>query len=280
MNFWKMQGCGNDFIVLDGRLDGRDDDSYSQDAERYCTRRLSIGADGFIVVKDSTIADIKMVYYNADGTRAAMCGNGIRCFSKYVIENKIITKSIFTVETLNGIKEIFIELDAFKNISSITVNMGDGNFEPELIPVHNINKNKNRFIDETIVVEDKEFKVSSMLMGVPHTIVFIENEMTVENIEKYGKAIENHPIFPERTNVNFVKVVDKQNIIVQTWERGCGYTLGCGTGMTASAIIANLFDYVTSTVNVSSPGGKVTIKIKLNGNYMLGPAEKIYEGTI
>ena len=99
MNFWKMQGCGNDFIVLDGRLDGRDDDSYSQDAERYCTRRLSIGADGFIVVKDSTIADIKMVYYNADGTRAAMCGNGIRCFSKYVIENKIITKSIFTVET-------------------------------------------------------------------------------------------------------------------------------------------------------------------------------------
>lgn len=280
MNFWKMQGCGNDFIVLDGRLDGRDDDSYSQDAERYCTRRLSIGADGFIVVKDSTIADIKMVYYNADGTRAAMCGNGIRCFSKYVIENKIITKSIFTVETLNGIKEIFIELDAFKNISSITVNMGDGNFEPELIPVHNINKNKNRFIDETIVVEDKEFKVSSMLMGVPHTIVFIENEMTVENIEKYGKAIENHPIFPERTNVNFVKVVDKQNIIVQTWERGCGYTLGCGTGMTASAIIANLFDYVTSTVNVSSPGGKVTIKIKLNGNYMLGSAEKIYEGTI
>ena len=130
------------------------------------------------------------------------------------------------------------------------------------------------------MVEDKEFKVSSMLMGVPHTIVFIENEMTVENIEKYGKAIENHPIFPERTNVNFVKVVDKQNIIVQTWERGCGYTLGCGTGMTASAIIANLFDYVTSTVNVSSPGGKVTIKIKLNGNYMLGPAEKIYEGTI
>lgn len=280
MNFWKMQGCGNDFIVLDGRLDGRDDDSYSQDAERYCTRRLSIGADGFIVVKDSTIADIKMVYYNADGTRAAMCGNGIRCFSKYVIENKIITKSIFTVETLNGIKEIFIELDAFNNISSITVNMGDGNLEPELIPVHNINKNKNRFIDETIVVEDKEFKVSSMLMGVPHTIVFIENEMTVENIEKYGKAIENHPIFPERTNVNFVKVVDKQNIIVQTWERGCGYTLGCGTGMTASAIIANLFDYVTSTVNVASPGGKVTIKIKLNGNYMLGSAEKIYEGTI
>lgn len=280
MDFWKMQGCGNDFILLDGRFDGRGDESYSSDAAKYCSRKFSIGADGFIVVKNSSVADIKMVYYNGDGSRGEMCGNGIRCFSKYVIENNIITKPIFTVETLSGIKEIITEVNKQGLVSSVSVNMGDGSFEPEHIPVHDIYKRNSRFINENIVVKDKEFKVNAMLMGVPHAVIFVDEEMDVEDIEKYGKEIENHPAFPKKTNVNFVKVIDKNNIFVQTWERGCGYTFGCGTGMTASAIIANCFDYVSSTVNVSSPGGNVTIQIKLNGNYMIGSADKVYEGTV
>ena len=241
MNFWKMQGCGNDFIVIDGRFDNRNDDSYSTDASKLCSRKFSIGADGFIVVKDSNKSDIKMVYYNSDGSRGEMCGNGIRCFSKYVYDNKILDANKFTVETLGGEKEIYLSLDVNSNIISISVDMGTGFFEPELIPVHDIFKDKPRFIDETITVLDREFKVSSMLMGVPHTVVFVEDDMSIEDVEKYGKAIETHSFFPKKTNVNFVRIVNKHNMYVKTWERGCGYTYGCGTGMTASAIISNYF---------------------------------------
>lgn len=280
MKFWKMQGCGNDFIVLDGRFDGRSEDSYSLDAEKYCSRKFSVGADGFIIVKDSNVADIQMVYYNADGSRGEMCGNGIRCFSKYIVENKIVNKAVFTVETLGGCKEIHLQSDVNGYVSSISVNMGNGNFEPELIPVQDIYKNKEKFMDETILVLGKEFRVSSMLMGVPHTVVFVEDELSVDELEKYGKEIENNPIFPNRTNVNFVKVIDKNNIFVQTWERGCGYTFGCGTGMTASAIIANYFGKASSKVNVSSPGGTVCIDITTNGAFMIGSAQKTFEGVI
>lgn len=280
MKFWKMQGCGNDFIVIDGRLDGRSDDSYSEDASRFCNRKFSIGADGFIVVKNSVLSDIKMVYYNADGSRGEMCGNGIRCFSKYIIENKIIEKSVFSVETLGGEKEINLQIEENGEVSSISVDMGQGSFEPELIPVHNIYKDKKRFIDETIVILDREFKVSSMLMGVPHTVVFVDEEIDIKELEKYGPEIENHPAFPNRTNVNFVRVIDKNNIFVQTWERGCGYTYGCGTGMTASAIITNYFGYTSKNVNVSSFGGRVNIKISAEGTLMTGSAEKVFEGNI
>lgn len=280
MKFWKMQGCGNDFIVIDGRLDGRSDDSYSEDASRFCNRKFSIGADGFIVVKNSVLSDIKMVYYNADGSRGEMCGNGIRCFSKYIIENKIIEKSVFSVETLGGEKEINLQIEENGEVSSISVDMGQGSFEPELIPVHNIYKDKKRFIDETIVILDREFKASSMLMGVPHTVVFVDEEIDIKELEKYGPEIENHPAFPNRTNVNFVRVIDKNNIFVQTWERGCGYTYGCGTGMTASAIITNYFGYTSKNVNVSSFGGRVNIKISAEGTLMTGSAEKVFEGNI
>lgn len=280
MKFWKMQGCGNDFIVIDGRLDGRNDDSYSEDALRFCSRKFSIGADGFIVVKNSVSSDIKMVYYNADGSRGEMCGNGIRCFSKYIIENKIIEKSVFSVETLGGEKEINLQIAENGEVSSISVDMGQGSFEPELIPVHNIYKDKKRFIDETIIVLNKEFKLSSILMGVPHTVVFVDEEIDIKKLEKYGPEIENHPTFPKRTNVNFVRVIDKNNIFVQTWERGCGYTYGCGTGMTASAIIANYFGYTSKNVNVSSFGGRVNIKISAEGTLMTGSAEKVFEGNI
>lgn len=280
MKFWKMQGCGNDFIVIDGRFDSRSDNSYSEDALRLCNRKFSIGADGFIIVKNSISSDIKMVYYNADGSRGEMCGNGIRCFSKYVVENRIIQKSIFTVETLGGQKEIQLQIEIDGTVSSVSVDMGQGFFEPELIPVHNIFQNKKRFIDETITVLDKEFKVSSMLMGVPHTVIFVDEEMSIEEIEMYGKEIEKHQTFPKRTNVNFVRVIDKNNIFVQTWERGCGYTYGCGTGMTASAIIANYFGEVSRNVNVFSFGGSVNIKITTEGTVMTGSAERVFEGRI
>lgn len=274
MKFWKLHGIGNDFIAIDGRLDGIESSEYSNLAQIVCHRRFSVGADGLLVVKNSNKADIEMVYYNSDGSRAAMCGNGLRCFVKFVYDNNIIRKEEFDVYTLDGIKKININtMDG--NINSIIVNMGQGSLLPKDVPVRS---GKENFINETIKVLDEEFVVSSMLMGVPHTIILVD-ELDLEVVSKYGREIEKNKIFPEGTNVNFVKIEDQNNILVRTWERGCGYTLGCGTGMTASAVICNYLGKVDKSVNVESEGGKVTIDIG-ETIYMTGPAVKICEGIL
>ena len=225
MKFWKLQGIGNDFIAIDGRNDHIDNNNYGDLAKKVCHRRFSVGADGLLVVKDNDEADVEMVYYNSDGSRASMCGNGLRCFAKFVYDNNIVNKDEFKVYTLDGIKKIKIDLNDNKDINSITVNMGRGSFQSNNIPV---DTDKEVFINEKIHILDKEFIVSSMLMGVPHTVVFVD-DINMEEIHKYGPIIEKHEIFPQNTNVNFVKIIDNKNILVRTWERGCGYTLGCGT---------------------------------------------------
>ncbi|CCL11693.1 diaminopimelate epimerase [Clostridioides difficile] len=274
MKFWKLHGIGNDFIAIDGRFDQINPSDYTALAKKVCHRRFSVGADGLLVVKDSKVADVEMVYYNSDGSRAAMCGNGLRCFCKFVYDNCIVKKESFTVDTLDGIKDIKVNLTN-REINSIRVNMGKGSFIAKDVPVLT---NKERFVQESIKVLDRELKVTSMLMGVPHTVVIVD-ELDVDDVCKYGKEIENNKIFPEKTNVNFVKVEDKYNIHVYTWERGCGYTLGCGTGMTASAIVCNLLNMVESSVNVTSQGGTVKIDVG-DFSYMTGPAVKICEGVL
>ncbi len=274
MQFWKLHGVGNDFIAIDGRFDNIDANNYSKIAKKVCHRHFGIGADGLLVVKNSDNCDIEMVYYNSDGSRANMCGNGLRCFCKYVYDNKIIDKDEFTVYTLDGEKKIILNTEN-GDILSIKVNMGKPNFNPKFIPV---NTDKDKFINETIKIADKELEVSSVLMGVPHTIVFVD-ELKKDEVLKYGELLEKNDIFPENTNVNFVKIDDNENINVYTWERGCGYTLGCGTGMTASVIISNLLGKVKNVVNVKSEGGIVKIDIS-DDVYMIGNAVKICEGTV
>lgn len=274
MNFWKLHGVGNDFIAIDGRFDNIDSNDYSDLAKKVCHRHFGVGADGLLVVKNSDICDVEMVYYNSDGSRANMCGNGLRCFCKFVYDNNIVKNNEFSVYTLDGIKKISLNINKEK-INTIRVNMGQPNFNPESIPVKT---NKEVFINEKLVVDGKELEVSSILMGVPHTIVFVD-ELVKEEIYKYGELIEKNEIFPKKTNVNFVKVDDKDNIHVYTWERGCGYTLGCGTGMTASVIVANYLNKVNKTVNVKSEGGLVRIEI-LDDVYMIGNAVKICEGNL
>ncbi|KKY02410.1 diaminopimelate epimerase [Paraclostridium benzoelyticum] len=274
MNFWKLHGVGNDFIAIDGRFDNKDSNDYSDLAEKVCHRRFGVGADGLLVVKTSDISDVEMVYYNSDGSRANMCGNGLRCFCKFVYDNNIVKDTEFSVYTLDGIKKISLNIESENNYT-IRVNMGKPNFNPKNIPV---NTNKEVFIKEKLLINNKEVEVSSILMGVPHTIVFVD-ELIKEDIYKYGKLIEENEIFPNKTNVNFVKVDDKDNIHVYTWERGCGYTLGCGTGMTASVILSNYLDKVNKIVNVKSEGGSVRIEL-LDDVYMIGNAVKICEGTL
>lgn len=274
MKFWKLHGIGNDFVAIDGRFDNKDASDYSEYAKRACHRKFSVGADGLLVVKNSDKCDVEMVYYNADGSRAAMCGNGLRCFVKFVYDNNIVRKEEFTVDTLDGIKKVTINL---KNdeIDNIKVNMGKGSFLCEDIPA--ISNNKT-FIGEEIEILGKIFEINAMLMGVPHAVILVE-DISLDEICKYGSLIEKNKIFPKGINVNFVKIEDENNIIVRTWERGCGYTLGCGTGMTASVIICNYLGKVNKSVNVKSEGGSVKIDIN-EFVYMTGPAVKICEGTL
>ena len=274
MEFWKLHGVGNDFIAIDGRFDNIDANCYSEIAKKVCHRHFGIGADGLLVVKNSDCCDIEMFYYNSDGSRANMCGNGLRCFCKYVYDRKIINSNEFTVYTLDGEKKIILDTKE-DNILSIKVNMGKPNFNPKFIPV---DIDKDKCIKESIKIEDKVFEINSVLMGVPHTIVFVE-ELSKEDVYKYGPLLEKNKIFPKNTNVNFVKIEDEENISVYTWERGCGYTLGCGTGMTASVIISNLLNKVKNIVNVKSEGGIVKIDIS-DDVYMIGNAVKICEGTV
>ncbi|MDU7967410.1 MAG: diaminopimelate epimerase, partial [Paeniclostridium sordellii] len=269
-----LHGVGNDFIAIDGRFDNIDSNDYSDLAKRVCHRHFGIGADGLLVVKNSDVCDVEMVYYNSDGSRANMCGNGLRCFCKFVYDNNIVNENEFTVYTLDGVKKISLNIYNDK-INTIRVNMGKANFNPKNIPV---NTDKEVFINEKLVIDNKEFLVSSVLMGVPHTIVFVD-EINKKDIYSYGELIEKNKVFPQNTNVNFVKIDDRDNIKVYTWERGCGYTLGCGTGMTASVIVANYLDKVDNIVNVSSEGGTVKIEI-LDDVYMIGNAVKICEGTL
>ena len=275
MKFWRLQGIGNDFIAIDGRDDNINSDDYGKLAKSVCHRKFSVGADGLLVVKNSNVADIEMVYYNSDGSRASMCGNGLRCFVKFVYDNNIVNKEKIDVDTLDGIKKIKINLKN-KDIDTITVNMGQGSFKCSDIP---INSNEEIFINKEINVLDEKFIVNCMHMGVPHTVIFVD-DMDMNKIHKYGPLIEKHEIFPEGTNVNFVKIIDEKNILVRTWERGCGYTLGCGTGITASVIISNYLKKVKDSVKVTSEGGSIIIDFIDNEAYMTGKAIKICEGNL
>ena len=276
INFWKMHGAGNDFVAIDGRFDNIESNNYSEIAYKLCHRKFGVGADGLLVVKDTSVADIEMVYYNSDGSRGEMCGNGIRCFSKFVYENNIVNSTSFKVNTLDGVKDITLTIDTTNTVTQVKVSMGKATFSPEYIPV---DTSKDLFIKEKISVLDKEFEVSSILMGVPHTIIFVD-ELNKDLTIKYGSELEIHPIFPKKSNINFVKILDKNNIEVQTWERGCGYTLACGTGMTSSAIISNYLGLTNAKVKTKSEGGEVFIEIENDKIFMIGSATKVFESSL
>ena len=274
MIFWKMQGAGNDFIVFDNMTSQYH--NYSNIALKLCDRHFGIGADGMMAVESSTDCDIKMLYYNQDGSQGEMCGNGIRCFAKFVYENKIVDKKKFIVETKADNYEVELDLDGDK-VSLVKVFMGKPIIDSKNIPVKTP---KEIFINEKLLVEDREFNSSAVLIGVPHLVIFI-NEITYLELNFYGSLIEsNVDLFSQKINVNFVTIIDEETINVKTYERGCGYTLACGTGMTSSAFIANKLNKTKERVKVISEGGEVIIDIKDNGLYMKGPVMKICEGKV
>lgn len=269
MRFTKMQGNGNDFIVIEDFMNIYKDNQ-SSTAKRLCDRHYGIGADGILFVRKSEKADILMEIINSDGSYASMCGNGIRCFAKYVFEKEIVNKNPLRIETGDGIKEALLELDNNKVIN-VTINMGNPSWKPEDIPAHSVDE----IVDKSIFINEKEYKINSLLMGVPHTVI-------INNSEQYqvteGKQLEKSNFFPKGSNINFCEVVNRNQVKVKTWERGAGVTLACGTGSCASVLACHRLGLVDKKVNVDLPGGKLNIEITKDGVLMTGPAEVSFEG--
>lgn len=273
MRFDKYVAAGNDFIIFDGI--NNPEENYNGLALRVCDRHFGIGADGIMVCENSSIADIKMLYYNSDGSQGEMCGNGIRCFSKYIYDHNIVKKKSISIETLAGIKYINLDTDEFDKVEKITVDMGEPVFEGLNIPT---TINRDKILEETISINSKDYIYSAVLVGVPHVVIFVEDIDEID-INDLGKKIENHPIFPKKTNVNFIKVLDKRNINIYTWERGAGRTLGCGTGSCASVVIGNVLNKLENIVYVNTEGGNLVVE--LGGKhkiYMSGNATHIANG--
>jgi diaminopimelate epimerase len=275
VKFEKYQGLGNDFIIVSEReLIDKGIPDYNEFAELVCDRHFGIGADGLLILK--YVANMPfMFYYNSDGSQAPMCGNGIRCFAHYIKNNKIEEKDTFTVKVVPG--DLTIETHQEEDGEFwAKVNMGKPIFNVNKI----INSNKEELIKEKIVVNNQEVEISYIFMGTDHAVIFVDN-LSNMNIPELGSAIENYTeIFPKKTNVNFAHVKDRNNIEIITWERGAGLTLACGTGATATAVIANYLGMVDNKVNVKVPGGMLVIDVdgKDSEAFMTGPSEKIAEG--
>lgn len=275
MKFDKYVAAGNDFILFNGIEEPQK--NYNQLALKICDRHFGIGADGFMICEKSDIADIKMLYYNSDGSQGEMCGNGIRSFSKYIYDYGIVKNKNLSIETLAGIKYITMETNELDKINIIKVDMGEPVFIGSEIPV---TIHKEKIIEEIISIDDIDYTFSALLVGVPHVVIFVEDIDKI-NINDLGKKIENHPLFPRKTNVNFIEIIDLNNINIYTWERGAGRTLGCGTGSCASVVIGNLLNKLSNRVNVNTEGGSLLVEVGEDYKiHMIGDAIHIASGNL
>ena len=272
MEFTKMHGLGNDFLVFEDDGTGRD---WNALAAKLCTRRLSVGGDGIMVVLPSDTADVRMRIVNADGSEAEMCGNGIRCFAKYVYERGIVKKEDMMVETLAGIIRPKLVIENGK-VADVCVDMGRPSFDRASIPMQAEGDAENVEIEAA----GRTVTISSMLMGVPHTMVLVDDIEAVD-ASVLGPAIERHSIFPRKSNVNFVQVLDDENIRVLTWERGAGLTLACGTGSCASAVETYRKGLTGPKVTVHLSVGRLIIEYTGDGRVLMtGPAEEVYTAVL
>lgn len=271
MNFIKMQGLGNDFILIEDTEELLIDREVEL-AKEVCNRKFGVGADGLVIIRKSSVADAKMVIINSDGSRANMCGNAIRCFAKYLYEIKMIKKDKLYIETGDGVKSVNLYIDNNKVIL-VKVNMGKASFKGEDILL----KDKDELINKEIIINNKSYKITGLLMGVPHTILINDNK---EYSIKDGKIIENYELFIEKTNVNFVNIIDENNIEVQTWERGAGATLACGTGCCASVVALNKLGMCLDKVKVKTLGGNLEVQLNSGDVYMIGEAGFICRGEL
>lgn len=274
IHFTKMQGCGNDFVIIDYDEYKKSRLFMGELARKLCDRHFGIGADGLIIPgRTAEGADIGWYFFNSDGSTAQMCGNGMRCFAKYLFDNKIVEKECFTVKTEAGIIEPKV-----LPYGEIRIKMSEPIVDPSQIPFKG-----EKALNYPIKLKDASFIGNAISMGNPHFVIFTEHN-TMEYAKKYGPEIEKHALFPEKTNVEFVKVLSKSEIELSVWERGCGITLACGTGACAAVVAANLNNLTENNVVVNLPGGVVNVEWQgFEGQeetnvFLSGPAEYTFLG--
>ena len=275
MKFTKMQGIGNDYVYVNCFQETVENPG--EVAKIVSDRHFGIGSDGLILIKPSDVADFEMDMYNSDGSRGAMCGNGIRCVAKYVYDYGLTDKTSITVNTASGIKYLDLTIENGKAVQ-IRVNMGTPILEASKIPVIS---EKEKVIDEPIVAGEKEYRITAVSMGNPHAVTYIDDVKGLD-IEKIGPQFEHHSIFPDRVNTEFVKVLDRNTVEMRVWERGSGETLACGTGACAVAVASIVNGYTEDEVTVKLLGGDLKIYWDRKDNlvYMTGPAEVVFDGEI
>lgn len=266
MKFAKLEAVGNDFIVIED-FNNKFKGNESSFSKKICDRHFGVGADGVLFVRDTDKADIEMCIINKDGSYATMCGNGIRCFAKYVYEKRIVRKDKMKILTGDGVKPVKLEI-INNNIKEIKVNMGAGDFDPKSIPANS----DKPIIDNILKIGNDNVRITSLLLGVPHTVIFDDFDL------KKAQYIEKHKLFLEGTNVNFCRVIDRENIELRTYERGAGETLACGTGSCAAALVAYKKGYVNSDINIKLLGGMIKTELRDDIIFMVGNANFICEG--
>lgn len=275
MKFTKMHGLGNDYIFTYIMQEELQNPAIL--AQKISDRHFGIGGDGLVLILPSDKADIRMRIFNADGSEAEMCGNASRCVGKFVYDNGIIKKERITMETLAGIKTLELRI-ADGKVDAVRVDMGSPALDPAQIPVVST---KERFIAEPVESDGRVFNVTCVSMGNPHAVIFTDDVDTLP-LHDYGPKLENHSLFPKRTNVEFIQVISRDRIKMRVWERGSGETMACGTGACASVVAAVLNDLCDRKVTVMLPGGELFIEWDEESGhvYKTGPATKVFDGEI
>ena len=274
--FTKMQAYGNDYVYVN--VAGLPDLNWNEVAVHISDRHFGVGGDGLVLICPSEVADFKMRIFDPDGTEAEMCGNAVRSVAKFVYYHKMTDKETLTIETLGGIKNLYLTVEDGE-VVNIEAEIGEPIFDPEAIPVDCDGK---EFFNEKVKVNVNgrimHLAMSSLSWGNPHTVIFMD-DLEGLDIESVGPAIENHPIFAKRTNVTFARVVDKNNIQIREWERGCGETIGCGTGCCTALVFANRLGLCDKEATVMQIGGPLEVKWDDKGLvHMKGPSFVVFEG--
>ena len=275
IEFSKFEGLGNDFIIIENLEN--DFKLNPKEITKVCNRHFGIGADGIILIEKSKEADFKMVIYNSDGSQAEMCGNGIRCFAKYVYDRGYFSEENIKIEMLAGVKKVRLNFHG-SEVLGARVDMGKPSFKPQDIVV--LVKDIEEVIKFPLDIGQKTIEVTCVSMGNPHCVLFVERAETAP-IKTLGPLIENHQLFPNRTNVEFVEVVDSNTLKVRVWERGVGETLACGTGACASLVAAYKNSFIGPRAVVNLPGGDLLVDwVEGENIYLTGPAKEVFTGII
>jgi diaminopimelate epimerase len=273
MKFTKMHGAGNDYVYVNGFVETIEDPASLSIA--VSDRHFGIGADGLVLILPSEKEDFRMRIFNADGSEAEMCGNASRCIAKYVFDHGMTDKTSITLETLSGQKQLDLQVENGK-VSTVRVDMGEPILLPKLIPAH---IDEEKIVNFPIALDGKKVNITALSMGNPHVIIFVDNVDEID-LPKIGPKVEHHPLFPKRTNTEFLQIISPNQLKMRVWERGSGETLACGTGACAATVAAVLNGKAERKVTMELTGGTLFIEWSETDNhvYMTGPATTVFEG--